>query len=76
MVNGEAEELGRFRARIERAELPDLTPIIASLLDDYVDLIRGLGRGRSNTSVEMAAAMSAELHKRNLTTRAAQVGNG
>lgn len=65
MDNDEAEELGRFRRLIATADLSKLSPMIASVLDDYVDLVRGLGRGRSNTSVEMAAALSAELHKRN-----------
>jgi len=63
MGNAEAEELGKFRRNIERAELIDLGPVIANTLDELIDVVRSLGAGR-HVGVEMAAALSAELHRR------------
>lgn len=75
MASVEAEELGKFRRNIERAELPELAAIVAVTLDELIDLIRRLGVGR-DIGVEMAAALSAELHKRNpsIARRSPMVG--
>jgi hypothetical protein len=62
MDNAEAEILGRFRANVAGASLERLAPIVASSLDDLIQLARLVDR--SNLGVEMAAALSAELHKR------------
>lgn len=69
MANGEAEELGKFRRNIESAELLDLVPVIAAALDELIDVVRALGAGR-HVGVELAAALSAELHRRNVAMRA------
>jgi len=63
MASVEAEELGKFRRSIGLAELPELAPIIATALDELIDLARSVGVG-GDLAVEMAAALSAELHKR------------
>jgi len=75
MDNDEAEILGRFRANLARASLEQLAPIVASSLDDLIQLARLIDR--SNLGVEMAAAVAAELHKRFLphTPVAPVVGN-
>ena len=62
MDNDEAEILGRFRANLARATFEQLGPIVASSLDDLIGLAR-LVDG-SNVGIEMAAAVSAELHRR------------
>jgi len=56
MASVEAEELGKFRRSIGLAEL-------ATALDELIDLARSVGVG-GDLAVEMAAALSAELHKR------------
>lgn len=66
MGSGEAEELGKFRRNIARADLCDLSPVIATTLDEVIDLFRSLGMG-TDLAVEMAAALSAELHRRHAT---------
>jgi hypothetical protein len=74
MDNGEADELGRFRRFLASAQLAELAIVMAGSLDACIDLIRKLGA--SNVGVEMAAALSAELHKRNAPpTVRAPMGN-
>lgn len=75
MVTEEAEQLGRFRRLLESATLETLVPIIASVLDDCVDVLRELP-SPSPLPVEMAAAVSAELHRRHTvpTLRAPTIG--
>lgn len=77
MDNDEAEELGKLRRKLEGLALGDLTRIAASTLDELIDVCRQLGPG--NIGLETAAAVSAELHKRNQPTPplawAAVVGN-
>jgi hypothetical protein len=58
----EANELGEFARIIARADLPDLTPIIAMTLDDCVELLRRVAPPSLRT--EQIAALAAELHKR------------
>jgi len=69
MGSDEAEELGKFRRNIERAEMLDLGPVIANVLDELIDVVRSVGAGR-HVGVELAAALSAELHRRNAAMRA------
>ena len=74
MGDAEAKELGKFARTLARAELRDLLPIIASTLDDCVDLLRRTVPPA--LLIEMVAALSAELHKRNTpAVRAVLVGN-
>lgn len=75
MDNGEAEELGKFRRLIDGADLARLVPIIATSLDEMIVILRRVEPG--NYGVEVAAALAAELHKRNqpLATYAPTVGN-
>jgi hypothetical protein len=61
----EAEELARFARNLARSELADLVPVIATTLDELIDSFRSMGGG--GVGVELAAAVSAELHKRNAT---------
>lgn len=63
MGNAEAEELGRFRRSIDGIELEKLAPVIATTLDEMILLLRRIDPG--NYGVEVAAALAAELHKRN-----------
>ena len=64
MDNAAAEELGLFRARIAQAHLRELLPIITTVLDDCIDILRVLP-GPTSPAVEMLAALAAELHRRN-----------
>jgi len=75
MDNDEAEELGRFRRAIANATADQLAPILLATLDELINVVRGLPA--SGTGVEMAAALSAELHKRASAARvyAPVVGN-
>lgn len=65
MDTAEAEELGKFRRNLQRCSLAELAPIVASVLDECIEVLRGVVPG-SPLSVEMAAALSAELHKRHV----------
>ena len=62
MDSGEAKELGEFARIIARADLARLLPIIALTLDDCIDVLRRTAP--PSTMIEMAAALAAELHKR------------
>ena len=62
MDNAEAEELGEFRRLIERASLDQLAPLIIVSLDGLIDALREFMP--SGVAIETAAALSAELHKR------------
>lgn len=76
MDTDEANELGRFRRLLDGAPLEKLLPIIASVLDECLDVLRELP-APSTLAVEMGAAVSAELHKRHVapTLRARTSGN-
>jgi hypothetical protein len=62
MVTVEAEELGRFRRRLAEADLEEFFPVIAGVIDESVDLLRG--HFGSSFGIEMLAAVAAELHRR------------
>lgn len=62
MDAAEAKELGLLRQKIEVATLEELADLIATALDNLIDIVRK--RGGSNLGTEVAAALAAELHKR------------
>lgn len=63
MDNAEAEELGELRRKIRAASLEQLTDLIATSLDNLIDIVRKTAG--SNLGTEVAAALAAELHRRN-----------
>lgn len=71
MASGAADELGKFRRNLERASSDALMAVVGTTLDELIDLLRALGVG-SEMGIEMAAALSAELHKRNAAATVAQ----
>lgn len=75
MTSDEAQQLAKFRRAIAHADAAQLLPIIGDLIDNLIDLVRGIGT-TSGIGVEMLAAVSAELHRRRVrTVYAPVVGN-
>jgi hypothetical protein len=72
MADGEAEELGKFRRNLECADEQHLGLITMTVLDECIDVIRRLCGG--SAEIELAAAVSAELHKRAVAERSPRVG--
>jgi hypothetical protein len=62
MTPAEVEELVAFTKTIAQATLEQLTPIIIISLDGMIDALR-MAAPRA-PALEIAAALSAELHKR------------
>lgn len=73
MASAEAEELGTFRRNLELADQQHLSLITVTVLDECIDVIRRLGGG--SVELELAAAVSAELHRRaTIAQRSLMVG--
>jgi hypothetical protein len=72
MDSDEASELARFRRNLMNASESELRAIVGTTLDEIIDLARAVAPG--NYGVEMAAALSAELHRRGQVQRAPMVG--
>lgn len=73
MDNAEAEELVRFRRSLLTATDSQIRALVGTTIDELIDLVRAVAPG--NYGVEMAAALSAELHRRSQAQRAPMVGN-
>lgn len=71
MDPAEASQLGAFRRLIERADTEALLPLVGVVIDDLVDMMRIIP-GASKLAIEMAAAVSAEIHRRHQPTIPAQ----
>jgi len=72
MADAAAEELGKFRRNLECADEQQLGLITMTVLDECIDTIRRLYGG--SAEIELAAAVSAELHKRAIAERSPRVG--
>ncbi len=72
MDSDEVKELGRFRLRLLDATDAQLRALVGTTIDELIDLVRAVSPG--NYGVEMAAALSAELHRRTQVQRAPMVG--
>ena len=72
MDRAEAEELARFRRNLMTASDAQLRALTGTTIDELIDLVRAVAPG--NYGVEMAAALSAELHRRGQSQRAPMVG--
>ncbi len=72
MDSDEVKELGRFRLRLLDATDAQLRALVGTSIDELIDLVRAVSPG--HYGVEMAAALSAELHRRTQVQRAPMVG--
>lgn len=66
-------ELARFRRNLLDASEAQLRALVSTTIDELIDLLRAVAPG--NYGVEMAAALSAELHRRSHVQRAPMVGS-
>lgn len=75
MGSDDAKQLGEFSRTLAAAPLPALVSIVSLTLDDCLELLRKAVP--PGLMLEMIAAVSAELHKRNAApiVRAPTVGN-